>query len=139
MLKQAQDQDLSDIEGRITWTEYDFFTPQPITNAGAFLMRQIIHNWDDDDAVRILKAVVPGLEKCAPGTPLLINEGITPKYASSSRFDEHVTRQVDLHMMFSFGAKQRTEAEFQTLLTRADPRLEVCPVPFPPLPPARSG
>jgi predicted O-methyltransferase YrrM len=127
MLQQAQEtQDLSDLKGRISFAQHDFFTPQPIEDAGAYLMRQIIHNWDDDNCVRILQALVPALEKCAPGTPLLINDSIIPEPGTTSRFEEHVIRQIDLLMMFSLGAKQRSEAEFKQLLKRADPRLEVC-------------
>ena len=126
MLHQAQgSQDLSDIKDRISFDEYDFFTPQPVTNAGAFLMRQILHNWGDDDCVRILQAVVPGLERSAPGTPLLINDSIIPEPGTTTRFEEHVIRQIDLLMMFSLGAKQRTVIEFQRLLKRADARFEV--------------
>ncbi|KAF1948504.1 O-methyltransferas-like protein [Byssothecium circinans] len=134
MLDQAQSsQDLSDIKDRMTWSEYDFFTPQPIANAGAYLMRQIIHNWGDDDCVRILQALVPALEKSAPGTPLLINDSIIPAPGSTTRWDEHVIRQVDLLMMFSLGAKQRTEKEFQDLLHRADPRLNIVRVHMGPM------
>ncbi|PVI04683.1 O-methyltransferas-like protein [Periconia macrospinosa] len=126
MLEEVQkNQDLSDISSRFTWSNYDFFTPQPHVGAGAYLLRQIIHNWSDDDCVKILRAVVPALEKSPPGTPLLINDSIIPAYRSTSRFEEHALRQVDLLMMFSLGAKQRTQGEFEELLKRADPRLQV--------------
>ena len=45
MLQQAKEtQDLSDLKHRIKFAKYDFFTPQPIKDAGAYLMCQIIHN-----------------------------------------------------------------------------------------------
>lgn len=42
-----------------------------------------------------------------------------------SRYEEHALRQVDLLMIFSLGAKQRTQNHFQELLHRADARLQV--------------
>ncbi|KAI0118757.1 O-methyltransferase-domain-containing protein [Nemania sp. FL0031] len=127
MLSQAQQQQQQDddLGGRVTFQQHDFFDPQPVQDASAFLLRQCLHNNSDSDAVKIIRAVVPALERCAPGTPLLINEVILPEPGTATRFEEHHLRQVDFCMMVTLGAKQRSEGEFGRLVREADERLEV--------------
>ena len=125
LLAQGKAQNLSDLDGRVTFMEHDFFDPQPELNAGAYLIRQVVHNWNDADCIRILRNIVPALEKCGPDTPLLINEMILPEPGTKSRYEEHLLRQVDMLVMVSLGAKQRTLKEFQQLVHEADPRLQI--------------
>ncbi|OQD66762.1 hypothetical protein PENPOL_c004G05829 [Penicillium polonicum] len=40
---------------------YDFFTPQPVKGARAYSLHSILHDWCDEDGVRILKNLVPAL------------------------------------------------------------------------------
>jgi len=129
MLSKAP-QDLGPLTPRVSLMAHNFFSPQPITNASAYLLRQVTHNWNDQDCVRILKAVVPGLEKSEKGTPLLINEIVLPEIGHGgaqmvNKYQEKRLRQVDIMMMVALGAKQRTENEFRKLLKEADVRLEV--------------
>lgn len=125
MLSQAQDQDL---HGRVTWQQHDFFDPQPIHDASAFLLRQCIHNYNDEEAIKLVRAVVPALERCARGTPLLINDLILPDSDIISRSTEHHLRQIDFCMMMLVGAKERSEADFAQLVKQADRRLEIVKV-----------
>lgn len=113
-----------DVRDRITFTQVDFFAPQPHLGASAYLIRQCTHNWADHDVVTILKAVVPGLEGSAPGTPLLINDMIMPEPGAEGvpRIWERERRQADMVMLVCYGAKQRTVLEFDKLLKEADPR-----------------
>ena len=76
-LKVGQEQASSDpaLEQRFKFTEYDFFTPQPVT-ADVYLYRYILHDWPDEDVIRILKALIRGLKD---GARILINEGIVPE------------------------------------------------------------
>ncbi|TRX94545.1 hypothetical protein FHL15_004700 [Xylaria flabelliformis] len=124
MLSQAQ----QDSDGRVTFQQHNFFDPQPVQEASAFLLRQCLHNYSDGDAVKIIRAVVPALERCAPRTPLLINEIILPDPGTATRFEEHHLRQVDFCMMVTLGAKQRSEGEFNKLIKKADERLEIAGV-----------
>ncbi len=125
MLAQAQRRDMSDLQGRVTFQQHNFFKPQRIHGASAFFIRQCIHNWNDTDSIKILRAFVPALEKCKLGTPLLINDTILPEPGSKTRFEEHDLRQLDIAMLVVLGAKQRTEEEFWKLLRAADERFEV--------------
>jgi hypothetical protein len=114
---------------RVSFMVHDFFTPQPITSASAYLLRQVTHNWNDEDCIRIIRAVVPALEKSGKNTPLFINEIVLPELDDSgdqtNKYEERRLRQVDMMMMIAFGAKQRARNEFRMLLRKADHRLEV--------------
>jgi hypothetical protein len=115
---------LSDsVRGRISFTHANFFEPQQHLGASAYLIRQCTHNWADHHVVKILKAIVPGLEGSAPGTPLLINDMIMPEPGSEvARLWERERRQADMVMLVCYGAKQRTISEFNALLKEADSR-----------------
>jgi hypothetical protein len=121
MLSQAQ----RDVDNQVTFQKHDFFEPQPVHDASAFILRQCIHNYSDEDAVKILRAVFPALERCGRGTPLLINDVVLPDSGTTTRFEEHHLRQVDFCMMVALGAKQRSEGEFDRLIKEADARFEI--------------
>jgi hypothetical protein len=105
--------------------QYSFYEPQPVTDAGLFFLRQVIHNYPDEVCVKIFKSFVPALEKCAAGTSLLINDMVLPPPNTEPKVDEHHLRQIDIHMLNGYAAKQRTLDEFRQLLGEADPRFEV--------------
>ncbi|KAF9460299.1 S-adenosyl-L-methionine-dependent methyltransferase [Collybia nuda] len=70
---------------------HDFFTPQPITNASAFLLRLILHDWPDAQSVKILTH----LRKAAtPSTRLIILDSIIPYTCDipNAKFSEFETR-----------------------------------------------
>ncbi|KAG6863965.1 hypothetical protein C0991_001530 [Blastosporella zonata] len=52
---------------------HDFFTPQPVTNASVFILKQILHDWADPYASRILKAL---RAVALPHTKLVIVDNI---------------------------------------------------------------
>ncbi|KAK4228090.1 O-methyltransferase-domain-containing protein [Podospora fimiseda] len=129
MLSQA-DMDLSDLgSGRVTFQQHDFFQPQPVRDASVFLLRQVLHNYNDADAVKILSALVPALEGCPSTTRLLINDIVLPGSDSGtgavSKYEEHHLRQVDFSMMVALGAKQRSKLDFDQLLKKSDKRFEI--------------
>lgn len=128
MLADGKAQLTPDIRDRVSFMQHDFFSEQPVTDASAFFIRQCLHNWNDKDCIRIIRALVPALEKCKPGTPLLINDEILPGLNERTKFEEHLLRQYDMCMFVIFGSKQRTELEFKKLLKQADPRLKVVKV-----------
>ncbi|KAI0438848.1 S-adenosyl-L-methionine-dependent methyltransferase [Xylaria telfairii] len=125
MLAEGQALLTDDVRDHVGFAQHNFFEPQPFRNAAAFLLRQCTHNWADLDVVTIFKSLVPGLENSNPETPLLINDIVIPAPGKWPRHRERVARQVDMVMLVSFGAKQRTVAEFDTLLKKADPRYEI--------------
>ena len=90
----------------------DFFEAVP-AGADAYLLSRVLHDWDDEDALRILR-VVPGRRWSAEAR-LLVVDAILPERA----VDQPFAIRMDLHMLLLLGARERTEAEFRDLLARA--------------------
>jgi O-methyltransferase domain/Dimerisation domain len=89
----------------------DFFAAVP-PGADGYLLSRVIHDWDDRDAVRILRrcrAAMPGTAR------LLLVEAVLPERAR----DAPEAIRMDLHMMVLLGARERTEAEYRRLLAAA--------------------
>jgi SAM-dependent methyltransferase len=86
----------------------DFFGDLP--KADGYLLKSIIHDWDDYDAVRILQNVRRFIE---PNGKLLIVDYVIP-----SGNQAHPGKQVDITMLVVLGGRERTEAEFRTLLAQ---------------------
>ncbi len=100
---------------RCTTTGGDFFQTVP-GNVDAYLLKHIIHDWNDVDAGRILKALRNG---CKPGTKLLLVEGVIPE-----NNEPHFGKLLDLEMLVVASGRERTQAEFTQLLSQAGFRLE---------------
>ena len=109
---------------------------QPIKNSvqsPVYLVRNILWNCSDDDAVKILRTFVPELEKSLDAI-LLVNEMMSP---ATGTFDRHVEkgyRRRDVTVMTMHNAKQRTEEDWRALFTEASPNLSVSKTGF--LPPS---
>lgn len=88
---------------------YDFFTPQPIKGAKAYFLKNILHDWKDEDCRKILisikAAMVPGYSK------VLINETVIPN-RNAGWFDA----SQDIMMMLGHGAQERSEGEWKDLV-----------------------
>lgn len=83
-----------------------FFDSVP-SGADAYLMRHIIHDWDDERATRILRNVHRAMQ---PDGKLLLVEGIIPP-ANEPAFG----KLLDLTMLVIPGGKERTEDEYRKL------------------------
>ncbi len=80
------------------------------------LLKQIIHDWDDERATRLLKNCHRAL---APGGALLLVEMVVPPNNEPS-----LAQAMDLNMLVMLGGRERTEAEYQHLLAEAGFRLQ---------------
>lgn len=88
----------------------DFFTAVP--TGDAHLLSRILHDWDDADALRILRAVRAATP---PGGRLLVVDAVLPDRA----VDDPATTRMDLLMLVLLGGRERTEGEFRALLAEA--------------------
>ena len=98
-----------------------FFDHVPL-HADAYLMKSVLHNWDDERAARILGRVAAAMHSRAR---LLIVERVVPMTLSTQPADQEVMRS-DLNMLVGCGGRERTLAEFEALLGKAGLRLESC-------------
>ena len=87
-----------------------FFEAVP-QGADAYLMRHIIHDWDDDEALTILKNCRRAMP--ADGRVLVIEFVIPPGN------DPNFGKLLDLNMFVVPGGRERTEAEYRRLYTRS--------------------
>jgi hypothetical protein len=102
------------LTGRCQLFAGDFFT-SVAGGADVYLMRHIIHDWDDERSLRILRNVHAALPDC--GRVLVVESVIEPGNAPS------FGKLLDLTMLVIPGGKERTEEEYRALFTAAGFRL----------------
>lgn len=90
---------------------HDFFDPQPIKGAKFYYLRQVLHDWPDESCVVILKHLIAAL---GPGSQILIDEMVLPDAGVPWE-----ATTIDLTMMASLGARERTNREWHALLDSA--------------------
>jgi hypothetical protein len=100
--------------GRCQAVGGSFFESVP-AGGDAYLMRHIIHDWDEPRCLTILcnvRKVIP------PAGKLLVVEGVVPPGNGPS-----FTKLLDLNMLVIPGGQERTEAEYRELFAKAGFRL----------------
>lgn len=98
---------------RCTVTVGDFFDAVP-ADADLYLLKSVVHNWDDERATILLR-------RCRAALPmhgrLLIVEPILP---DTVRVDAPENPYLtDLHMLVVLGGKERTRTDFEQLCTQS--------------------
>jgi len=88
----------------------DFFTEVP-AGADAYIIKHVIHDWNDDRATAILRSVHRAMP---PQAKLLIAEGVYPQRIDESDLSRGAAAN-DVNMLVSTGGRQRSEAEFRSL------------------------
>ena len=125
MFEETLHEATKDLSSRVSFEHHDFFTTQSLyKGVDAWVLRQCLHNWSDEDGAKILKQFVPAMEK-NPKTALLINESIIPNRGDLPLNEERSFRQIDIAMFITTNAKQRTENDWRDLIASADPKLRV--------------
>jgi len=99
-----------EIANRCEICAVNFFEAVP-EGADAYLMKSIIHDWSDEESLRILSNCRRAIR---PHGKLLLIEMVlrSPNQPDPGRF-------TDLNMLALLTGKERTEADFKTLLSRA--------------------
>ena len=102
------------VRPRVDLVAGDFFEAVP-AGADAYILKNILHDWDDERAATILHNVRAAMD--ARGKVLLV-ELVVPATAEPS-----LAKLVDLQMLVTMGGKERTEAEYSALLAASGFRL----------------
>ena len=100
----------SGVADRCTTTSGDFFSAVP-AGGDAYIMKHIIHDWDDEKAATILRNIRDVLPR--DGRVILI-ESVIP-----GGNEPGLGKIIDLEMLVMPGGKERTEQEFRDLFARA--------------------
>lgn len=82
----------------------------------AYVLKNVIHDWNDDDCLTILRTIRTAI---APGGRLILLEMLLPPRPTS-----FVGFLLDLEMLLMLQGRERTRAEFDDLLRRAGFRLQ---------------
>jgi O-methyltransferase/methyltransferase family protein len=90
----------------------DFFEKIP-AGGDAYILKWIIHDWDDERSVTILRNCHSVMSDS--GTLLLV-ERLMPERVKSSAAPSQEPAFADLNMLVLTGGRERTEDEFRTLL-----------------------
>ena len=98
------------VAGRVELATGDFFAAVP-AGADAYIMKHIIHDWDDERATAILRNIERVLP--ADGRVLLV-ETVVP-----AGDEPHIAKIVDMEMLVSPGGIERTAEEYRELLAGA--------------------
>jgi len=102
----------SGVQNRIRAESGDFFQAVP-AGGDAYIMKHIIHDWDDERAAAILSNIRKALDGKPQGRVILLEAvlaaGNVPDFA----------KLLDLEMMLFPGGRERTAEEFGALFNRA--------------------
>jgi hypothetical protein len=99
------------LQDRCAFSGGSFFDSPP-PSGDAYLLQRVLHDWDDEHSVKILRA-------CAKAARLparvLISEAIVPPGN-----DPFYGKLIDLHMLvMTHGGKERTQDEYRALLSQS--------------------
>jgi hypothetical protein len=118
------------LTARCDFVSGDFFEAVP-EGGDAYILKHVIHDWDDERAVRILGSCRRAMK--ARGK-LLIVEGVYPEHIDQSVASRGAAAN-DVNMLVCTGGRQRSEGEFRALfhaagfeLTRIVPTLAMSSV-----------
>ncbi|KAK0235364.1 S-adenosyl-L-methionine-dependent methyltransferase [Armillaria nabsnona] len=128
--------------GQVAFQVHDFFECQPIQAADVYLLRWIIHDWNDSLCISILKRL---REAAGPGTKLLIVDALM-SYACQDSFASGIVGAVkplppkpllanfgharvgeylfDLQMLVTVNGQERTIRQFSDILEIAGWEIE---------------
>jgi SAM-dependent methyltransferase len=110
---------------RCTAVGGDFFAAVP-EGCDLYLLKHVIHDWDDERAVAILGTCRRAM---APAARLLIVEGLYPPRIERTDAGRGAAAN-DVNMLVCTGGRQRSDAEFSALYAAAGLRLaRIIPTP----------
>jgi SAM-dependent methyltransferase len=88
----------------------DFFA-DPLPVADAYVLMEVLHDWSDDDATRILTAV---RRAAAPGARLIVVEVLVPDSPGPDS-----SKVLDIIMLAVTGGRERTRDQYEMLLAKS--------------------
>jgi hypothetical protein len=106
--------EMAGVAGRCEIVEGDFFVSLP-PGADAYVLKSVLHDWDEKDALRILSTCRHAMGERAR---LLVVERLLPERIRPTPAARAVARS-DLTMLVARAACERTAGEYRELLARA--------------------
>jgi hypothetical protein len=104
------------VAARVTLSASDFFERVP-GGADAYLLKNILHDWDDERCVKILRNV---REAAGSTGRVLVAEALLERYST-----DPIAVPADLQMLVACSAgRERSQSEFENLLSKSGFRLK---------------
>jgi C-methyltransferase len=110
--------DTAGLANRCEFVAGDFFEGVPC-GADAYILKSVMHDWDDKHAVTILRNIHDAMAKHAR---LLLVEMTFPARVDQTPMSQIIAGS-DINMMVNVGGRERTEVEFNVLLDAAGFRM----------------
>jgi hypothetical protein len=104
----------ADVDDRCRLVPGSFFESVP-SGGDLYLLSNVIHDWDDENAALILRNCRAVVKR---NTPLILLEAILPPHGKPNG-----AVMADVNMLVMLNGKERTEREYAVLLQRAGFRL----------------
>ena len=102
------------ISDRVALVSGNFFESVP-AGADAYMMKHIIHDWDDESSIKILRNIRSAMDE---NGRILIVEMVVPEGT-----EPHPSKALDILMLVMEGGKERTKDEYEKLLEASGFRL----------------
>lgn len=99
----------------------DMFKAETIPQADAYLLKSIIHDWDDDKAGEILRTIRTANQQATSGTIRLF---LIETVILSDGKDQWETHAIDLTMLAVVSAGERSIKQFENLLEQNGYRIK---------------
>lgn len=109
-IKQSQESKL--LPEGVTAMVHDFWTPQPVKGAKAYLLRRIIHDYSDENCVKLLSHLRDAM---LPDSRVLIADMVMPKRV----YEADLPAAAMDNCVMVMGGKERTEEAFRKILEDA--------------------
>lgn len=94
----------------------NFFESVP-DDGELYILRHIIHNWNDEEAIQILKNCV---KNTTDEARFLVLEMLLDEETKPEQKSENIAIYRDIHMLVALGGEQRTLTQFKTLFSKAN-------------------
>lgn len=125
-LDRGQAQISPDCWPRITFKKVSSLSTVPSDDSDVvvYIIRNLLWNWTDDDAIQLLRSLLPALKKSTP-TYILVTDGVSPGH---KEFPPHVEigyRRRDITTMTMHNVKQRSQFEWLEMFSKVDPGMKV--------------
>jgi SAM-dependent methyltransferase len=102
---------VGDVPEGVEFVAGDFFDSSTIPKTdGAIFMKHVLHNWSDEDAIKILQSCHAAL---LPGGKVVIADAVLPNPGETSS-THLIAKHIDMFMSLIDG-KERTRAEWENL------------------------
>ena len=95
----------------------DMFDPKTIPQADAYIMKSVIHDWDNERSIDIFKSIRTAVH--GKQVTIFIVDLIILSENEQNKSTNYTAHTMDIHMLMSLNAKERTQDQYEYLLEQS--------------------